>query len=130
MNIDGTTEVTIHHVIKKNKGFEVTLFDFSSAMSGAIIQYKDLLYYAVDTTEEYKKIEKKLEIAMEALKYYGHLGNWNGGQPANRCHPLDMEDIKDSCCKIHMGKFGGKKAREALAKIELLNQPAKEQEEK
>lgn len=68
MSIDGTTEVEIHHVIKKDKGFEKTLFDFSSSMSGAIIQYRDLLYYAVEVTSEKEALEKKLAKAVEALE--------------------------------------------------------------
>lgn len=62
----------------------------------------------------FREAQYRIKELEEALRFYGHIGNWNGSGHANRIHPSDMEKITDSCCKVHVGIFGGKLARKTL----------------
>lgn len=76
---------------------------------------------------ENQTLREIVEMLKKSNAFYAHIGNWNGGTHANRCHPTDMEDIKDSCCKIHVGKFGGRLARSTQKQVEILEKKLEKQ---
>ena len=63
----------------------------------------------------YSTLEKKLEIVMECLEYYGSTDNWQETPNRNNLYQMIGNDVSDDFDDAL--RFGGKRAREALSKI-------------
>lgn len=83
-----------------------------------LLEYKD----RKDMLKEITRLKKALEIANEAIGFYGNKENWGySGVPKNRAHLAGI--IVDNDCGMDLDKYkfmGGKRAREAQKQIKEI----------
>ncbi len=135
--IDGSNHIDIERSIPKYKGFDKTAMDFAEQIDQAIGQYKDLLIYASEVSEEKESLQSQLSLAQEiielqakAIEFYGDPKSWQ--YPGNDFHDFQIarEDIGECAWisnkgKETRGRKAGKLARSTKAQVEKMKEGMK-----